>query len=115
MSTTTLRLPEDLKTRIERLSGGQRKRVSIGVELLTKPELLFLDEPTAGLDPALEEQFMDLCRNLARQGRTVLMTTHVMQSLDRLDQVAIMSAGRPMTPMPIMARWRMPPENSCGY
>ncbi len=89
-----LELGERRKTRIERLSGGQRKRVSIGVELLTKPAVLFLDEPTAGLDPALEEQFMDLCRQLARQNRTVLMTTHVMQSLDRLDLVVVMCAGR---------------------
>lgn len=91
---TQLELGERRKTRIERLSGGQRKRVSIGVELLTKPQVLFLDEPTAGLDPALEEQFMDLCRQLARQQRTVLMTTHVMQSLDRLDLVMVMCAGR---------------------
>lgn len=89
-----LDLGERRKTRIERLSGGQRKRVSIGVELLTRPKVLLLDEPTAGLDPALEEQFMDLCRTLARQGRTVLMTTHVMQSLDRLDLVIVMCAGR---------------------
>jgi ABC-type multidrug transport system ATPase subunit len=89
-----LDLAERRKTRIERLSGGQRKRVSIGVELLTKPAVLLLDEPTAGLDPALEEQFMELCRTLARQARTVLMTTHVMQSLDRLDLVVVMCAGR---------------------
>lgn len=89
-----LDLGERRKTRIERLSGGQRKRVSIGVELLTKPSVLLLDEPTAGLDPALEEQFMELCRSLASQGRTVLMTTHVMQSLDRLDLAIVMCAGR---------------------
>ncbi|GMU55708.1 MAG: hypothetical protein AMXMBFR33_48540 [Candidatus Xenobia bacterium] len=80
--------------RIDRLSGGQRKRVSIGIELLTRPPLLFLDEPTSGLDPALEEHFMKLFRDLARGGRTVLVTTHVMSSLELLDLVVIMCAGQ---------------------
>jgi ABC-type multidrug transport system ATPase subunit len=90
---TQLGLVERRTTRIDKLSGGQRKRVSIGVELLTRPFLVFLDEPTSGLDPALEEQFMDLCRDLARSSRTVIMSTHVMQSLDRLDSVVIMLTG----------------------
>ncbi len=88
-----LDLKEQRGVRIGRLSGGQRKRVSIGVELLGGPGLLFLDEPTAGLDPALEERFMDLFRNLADGGRTVLLTTHVLQSLSRLDLVAVLGGG----------------------
>jgi putative ABC transport system ATP-binding protein len=82
------------RARIGRLSGGQRKRVSIGVELLGGPGLLFLDEPTSGLDPALEEHFMELFRTLADGGRTVLLTTHVLQSLNRLDLVAVLGGGR---------------------
>ena len=53
------------RTSITRLSGGQRKRVSVGVELLAKPSILFLDEPTSGLDPATEFQLMELLRDLA--------------------------------------------------
>ncbi|MEW6279533.1 MAG: ABC transporter ATP-binding protein [Candidatus Eremiobacterota bacterium] len=87
-------LAQRSNTRIERLSGGQRKRVSIGIELLTRPPLLFLDEPTSGLDPALEEHFMKLFRDLARGGRTVIVTTHVMDSLELVDHVCILCAGR---------------------
>lgn len=89
-----LDLEERRKLKVKRLSGGQRKRVSIGVELLTRPDLLFMDEPTSGLDPALEEQFMELCRKLSREGRAVIVTTHVLQSLDRFDLVAVMARGR---------------------
>lgn len=89
-----MELGERRKNRVDSLSGGQRKRVSIGVELLTRPPLLFLDEPTSGLDPALEERLMDLFRSLTGHGRTVLLTTHVLQSVDRLHLVAVMSAGR---------------------
>jgi len=81
-------------TRIRRLSGGQRKRVSIGVELLTGPPALFLDEPTSGLDPALELKAMVMLRTLARQGRCVLVTTHVMESLDELDLALVLVKGR---------------------
>lgn len=88
-----LGLEERRRVRVGRLSGGQRKRVSIGVELLSSPGLLFLDEPTSGLDPALEEHFMELFRRLADEGRTVLVTTHILQSLDLLDLVAVLAGG----------------------
>lgn len=88
-----LELQERRKVRTSRLSGGQRKRVSIGVELMAEPQVLFLDEPTAGLDPALEESFMESCQRLARAGRTLLMSTHVMQSLDVLDLVVVLQKG----------------------
>ena len=87
-------LAERRTQRIDRLSGGQRKRVSIGLELLTEPDLLFLDEPTSGLDPALEETMTALFRKIASGGRTVVLTTHIMQSLHRLDMVAVLGAGR---------------------
>jgi ABC-type multidrug transport system ATPase subunit len=87
-------LSERRRQRIDSLSGGQRKRVSIGVELLTEPALLFMDEPTSGLDPALEETLMELFRKLAQGGRTVVLTTHIMQSLYRLDMIAVIAKGQ---------------------
>ena len=65
---------------ISQLSGGQRKRVSVGVELLAKPAVLFLDEPSSGLDPATEFQLMELLRDLADTGCTIVCTTHVMEN-----------------------------------
>lgn len=76
------------------LSGGQRKRVSIGIEILSKPSILFLDEPTAGLDPHTEVQIMQLFRELANQGATLLTTTHVLGSFSLFDHVVIMVAGK---------------------
>lgn len=61
---------------VSQLSGGQRKRVSIAVELLADPKLFFLDEPTSGLDPGLDKKMMQLLRQLADQGRTVILVTH---------------------------------------
>ncbi|MCB1024650.1 MAG: FHA domain-containing protein, partial [Acidobacteria bacterium] len=66
---------------INELSGGQRKRVSIAVELITKPSIIFLDEPTSGLDPATEEKIMKLFRQIAESGRTVILTTHAMENV----------------------------------
>lgn len=80
--------------RIDRLSGGQRKRVSIASELLSDPSLIFLDEPTSGLDPGLDKKMMDTLNLLADGGRTVLLTTHATNNiLDTCDQVAFMSHG----------------------
>jgi ABC-type multidrug transport system ATPase subunit len=78
---------------IERLSGGQRKRVSVALELLTRPSLLFLDEPTSGLDPGNERQVMALLRELATGGRTVIVVTHSTQSLHICDRVLFMAPG----------------------
>jgi len=78
---------------IEKLSGGQRKRVSVALELLTKPSLLFLDEPTSGLDPGNERQVMALLRELADGGRTVIVVTHSTQSLHLCDRVAFLAPG----------------------
>ncbi len=111
-----LRLPKDLSTternnivestiealglshvrdhHIVHLSGGQRKRVSIGAELLTKPGILFLDEPTAGLDPSVEERIMHHFKKMTRNGTTILITTHILYSLDLLDRVIILSQGK---------------------
>ena len=88
-----LELGERRRLRTDRLSGGQRKRVSIAVELMGDPPVLFLDEPTAGLDPALEDSFMLSCRGLCQGGRTLVMSTHVMQSVESLDLVVVLQKG----------------------
>ncbi|MBI2923244.1 MAG: FHA domain-containing protein [Planctomycetes bacterium] len=90
----TLDLTERKDTRVSALSGGQRKRVSVGVELLTKPPLLFLDEPTSGLDPGTEEKIMTMFRGLAKGGRTVVLTTHVMENIELLDLIVVLVKGR---------------------
>jgi len=69
------------------LSGGQRKRLSVAIELLRRPRLLLLDEPTSGLDPASEAHLMEGLRSLARRGTTVVCTTHLMDNLGLLDEV----------------------------
>jgi ABC transport system ATP-binding/permease protein len=75
------------------LSGGQRKRVSVAVELLARPRLLFLDEPTAGLDPSTDRRLMKFLQELARSGTTVICTTHVMESVDLFDAVVVVAGG----------------------
>lgn len=89
-----LRLEERAKVRVGSLSGGQRKRVSIGAELLARPPILFLDEPSSGLDPATEFKLMELLRQLANTGCTIVCTTHVMENVFLMDKVVIMTAGR---------------------
>ena len=76
---------------ISRLSGGQIKRVSIGVELLTKPRLFFLDEPTSGLDPGTEYEMMKLLRRLADQGRTIMLITHATKNVMFCDKAIILA------------------------
>ncbi len=81
-------------TPVARLSGGQRKRVSVGVELLGGPAVLFLDEPTSGLDPAAEGKMMELLRHLADGGCTVVCTTHVMENVYLTDRIFVVAAGK---------------------
>lgn len=78
---------------VSRLSGGQRKRVSIGAELLAEPAVFFLDEPTSGLDPGLEKKMMQTMRALADGGRTVLLVTHATANINLCHQVAFMAEG----------------------
>lgn len=79
---------------VAQLSGGQRKRVSIAVELITKPSIIFLDEPTSGLDPATEEKIMRLFRQIAESGRTVILTTHAMENVRLFDKIVVMMRGK---------------------
>ena len=79
---------------VAQLSGGQRKRVSIAVELITKPSIIFLDEPTSGLDPATEEKIMRLFRQIAESGRTVILTTHAMENVRLFDKIVVLMRGR---------------------
>lgn len=90
---TELGLSERSDLRIDRLSGGQRKRTSVALELLTKPSLMFLDEPTSGLDPGLDLQVMQMLRNLADEGRTVVVVTHSVANLAMCDDVMILAPG----------------------
>ncbi|MFE3830615.1 FHA domain-containing protein [Streptomyces sp. NPDC059092] len=79
--------------KITSLSGGQRKRVSVALELLTKPSLIFLDEPTSGLDPGMDRDVMQLLRGLADDGRTVLVVTHSVAELGICDKLLVMAPG----------------------
>ncbi|MDM8517047.1 ABC transporter ATP-binding protein [Desulfobacterales bacterium HSG16] len=88
-----LGLREHKNKKIAKLSGGQRKRVSIGIELLHSPQLFFLDEPTAGLDPSLERQMMRLLANLADDNRLIVLTTHLMQNVEMFDVLIFLHKG----------------------
>lgn len=81
------------KKLITRLSGGQRKRVSIALELLANPGVFFLDEPTSGLDPGLDRKMMKLLRELADQGKTVVLVTHATNNINVCDYVCFMGEG----------------------
>ncbi|WEO99242.1 FHA domain-containing protein [Streptomyces sp. FXJ1.172] len=78
---------------VHSLSGGQRKRVSVALELLTKPSLLFLDEPTSGLDPGMDRSVMTMLRGLADDGRTVIVVTHSVLSLGVCDRLLVLAPG----------------------
>jgi ABC-type multidrug transport system ATPase subunit/pSer/pThr/pTyr-binding forkhead associated (FHA) protein len=88
-----LGLTQRRDVQISALSGGQLKRVSMGVELLAKPSLFFLDEATSGLDPGTEADVMKLLRKLADQGRTVLLITHATENVTLCDLVVFLAAG----------------------
>ncbi len=93
---------------ISGLSGGQQKRVSIGVELITKPGLFFLDEPTSGLDPGTETALMQLMRRLADQGRTIVLITHATKNVMLADKVIFLARGGYLT-------WFGPPDEALKY
>jgi ABC-type multidrug transport system ATPase subunit len=90
---TDLRLTDFETNKISTLSGGQRKRVSVALELLTKPSVLFLDEPTSGLDPGMDREVMRMLRCLTDEGRTVVVVTHSVAELSMCDLVLVMAPG----------------------
>ena len=91
----TAQLEEKRSARVGGLSGGQKQRLAMACALVGDPELLFLDEPTTGLDPQARRHLWDLVDELKRAGRTIILTTHYMDEAERLcDRVAIMDHGR---------------------
>ncbi len=87
-------LTRHLGKKVATLSGGERKRCSVAMELLTQPPILVFDEPTSGLDPGLERSMMSLFRRLADGGHLVLVITHATRSLDLCDRVLVLAGGR---------------------
>jgi ABC-type multidrug transport system ATPase subunit len=92
-SMETLDLSARADVRVGALSGGQRKRASIAVELLTRPHVFFLDEPTSGLDPATDAELIGVLRRLADAGTTVVFTTHAVQDLAACDRLVFLARG----------------------
>lgn len=87
-------LEDRAASRVSELSGGMQRRVSLAAALLTDPELLLLDEPTVGVDPALRAEFWGYFGRLSREGRTIVMTTHYMEEATHCDRIAMMHEGR---------------------
>jgi ABC-2 type transport system ATP-binding protein len=83
------------KSRNDRLSGGQRRRLDVALGIIGRPEVLFLDEPTTGFDPAARREFWALIESLKAEGTTILLTTHYLDEAERLaDRVAVITGGR---------------------
>jgi ABC-2 type transport system ATP-binding protein len=101
-------LGDKRRSRYDRLSGGQKQRLAVACALVGEPELLFLDEPTTGLDPQSRRQLWDVVLAMKARGRTVLLTTHYMDEAERLcDRVAIVDRGKVIalgTPRELIAR-----------
>ena len=103
-----LGLSKHAETRADRLSGGQLKRMNVAQELLTKPSLLFLDEPTSGLDPGLDKSVMLQLRDLAHDGRTIIVVTHSVLNLLACDRLLVLAPGGRMA-------FYGPPGEALGY
>jgi ABC-type multidrug transport system ATPase subunit/ABC-type multidrug transport system permease subunit len=111
-----LDLADRAEVPVRALSGGQRKRASIAVELLTRPRLFFLDEPTSGLDPSTAADVMRLLRRLSERGVTVVLTTHEPEGIDRCDRVVFLARDGHLafSGSPIEARRYFGVENLAG-
>jgi len=88
-------LEDKAKNKFKELSGGQKQRFSIATTLINKPKIIFLDEPTTGLDPQARRNLWDLIKDIKRKGTTVIITTHYMDEAEQLcDRIAIMDEGK---------------------
>ncbi|TQN33127.1 ABC-2 type transport system ATP-binding protein [Haloactinospora alba] len=88
-------LSDQARTAVRELSGGQRRRLDVALGVVGRPEVLFLDEPTTGFDPAARRSFWDLVRSLALDGTTILLTTHYLEEAEALaDRVVVLARGR---------------------
>jgi ABC-2 type transport system ATP-binding protein len=109
-----VQLGEKRSARVVTLSGGQKQRLALACALVGDPELVFLDEPTTGLDPQARRQLWDLITEFKHRGTTTLLTTHYMDEAEILcDRVAIMDQGKIIalgTPLELMASVEMPPK-----
>jgi ABC-2 type transport system ATP-binding protein len=92
--TSEVGLFDRLDSQLQTFSGGMRQRASLACALLHRPELLILDEPTVGLDPVLRRSFWQRFRELADQGRTLIVSSHIMDEADRCDELAFLRDGR---------------------
>ena len=92
--TQVVDLQDDIKKRVSGYSGGMQRRLSLAIALLGKPELLVLDEPTVGIDPALRRKVWTELKAIREQGRSILITTHVMSEAEQVDQVALLLGGK---------------------
>ena len=109
-----VQLGEKRSARVVELSGGQKQRLALACALVGDPELIFLDEPTTGLDPQARRQLWDLITEFKGMGRTILLTTHYMDEAELLcNRVAIMDQGKVIalgTPLELMASVEIPPK-----
>lgn len=92
--TQVVDLQDDIKKRVSGYSGGMQRRLSLAIALLGKSELLVLDEPTVGIDPALRRKVWTELKAIREQGRSILITTHVMSEAEQVDQVALLLGGK---------------------
>lgn len=92
--TQVVDLQDDIKKRVSGYSGGMQRRLSLAIALLGKPELLVLDEPTVGIDPALRRKVWTELKAIREQGRSILITTHVMSEAEQVDRVALLLGGK---------------------
>jgi ABC-2 type transport system ATP-binding protein len=104
-----LKLGERRKTAVCNLSGGMKRRVSIACALVHKPKIVFFDEATVGIDPVLRAFFWEYFRSLAKDGLTIVLTSHVMDEAERADRIGLMRAGKLIeegTPVEIKSKYK---------
>ena len=87
-------LENALNKTVNTFSGGMQRRLSLAITLLSNPSLIILDEPTVGIDPKLRQQIWNQLKSLTKQGKTVIVTTHVMDEAERCDKIGLIVEGR---------------------